>query len=346
MPEKSGYTAVFGQRTTCFPAAMELSRDKPFIIMVVHLLLRLCFYGLFLVCWSTVCPVAALAADPEACKWTVLEPGMELAVLHPVPTTNPPLEVVVLRMDPQAVDFVLLNASETGTAASLDGWADRNDLVAAINASMYLPDARTSTGYMRNGSHVNNPRIVNKFGAFFVAGRHPGITQFPRAGILDRTVDQWKQCLPLYDIVVQNYRLIGAEGRVLWTPGGPSYAVSAIGQDTAGNILFLHCREPITGEAFGRLLLQLPLHLRVVMYVEGGPQAGLLVRAGAVNNVWMGRHFADFWTSGNKQAPLPNVIGVKRRTDLSSEAKGITSTAPTPAPHDDSSPARQEAPHD
>ncbi|MEI3478052.1 MAG: hypothetical protein V8Q84_01855 [Bilophila sp.] len=57
---------------------------------------------------------------------------------------------------------------------SLGEWARRKDLVAAINASMYLPDGVTSTGYLRAGDVINNGRIASLFGAFFVAGPDAG----------------------------------------------------------------------------------------------------------------------------------------------------------------------------
>ena len=264
-------------------------------------------YTLLLAALLALRPFGAVAAD----SWRELEPGISLASFTIESEAFFPPTITVLRLDPGQVEFVLLNSSSAGKAKSLNGWADREGLVAAINASMYLPDNQTSTGYMRNGEHENNSRIVTNFGAFFVAGpRDPAL---PGAALLDRVRDPWEERLPLYDIVVQNYRLIDVNGRMLWTPGGPSHAVSAIGQDRQGNILFIHCREPMTGAEFGNLLLTLPLDLHMVMYVDGGSQAGLLVRAGDLSEVWMGRHVADLWTSGNKNAPLPNVIGVKRR---------------------------------
>jgi hypothetical protein len=267
--------------------------------------------------------LSALPLQASAGEWRSLEPGVEMGAFAAMAQSGRPVDIVVLRLDPRAVDFMLLSASERGSAASLPGWADGEGLAAAINASMYLPDARTSTGYMRNGDHVNNPGIASKFGAFFVAGPRPEACRagLPRAAVLDRDKDPWQERLPMYDIVVQNYRMINAEGRMLWTPGGPDYAVAAVAQDMAGNILFIHCREPVQGAHLGRLLLELPLALRTVMYVEGGPQAGLLIRAGNVDTVLMGRHFADFLTSGNRDAPLPNVIGVKRRAGASAPAR-------------------------
>ena len=284
---------------------------------------RLRLSGLILLLLCT-----ALISKPalgEDGVWRTLEPGVELAVFTPDSQDFQPISVVAARFDPEYTEFVLLNASRSGTAASLTGWTDKEQLIAAINASMYLPDAVTSTGYMRSGDHLNNPRIVTKFGAFFVAGPRPG-AGLPRAGILDRDADPWEERLPHYETVIQNYRLINASGRMLWTPGGPSYAAAAVGEDRAGRIVFLHCREPMTGAEFGDLLLTLPLDLRVVMYVEGGSQACLLLRAGDVDTVWMGRHAAGFLALGNKSAPLPNVLGVKRRAQAA-PAKSSASPA-------------------
>ncbi|MDR2727047.1 MAG: hypothetical protein LBC10_03540, partial [Deltaproteobacteria bacterium] len=180
--------------------------------------LRLSGLFLLLLIGAALVPGAAPGADPVANGvWRALEPGVELAFFTPDMPDSQPINVVAARFDPEHVDFVLLNASRAGKAASLTGWADNERLIAAINASMYLPDATTSTGYMRNGEHLNNPRIVTKFGAFFVAAPRPGLN-LPQAGILDRQADPWEERLPQYAVVVQNYRLISADGRMLWMP--------------------------------------------------------------------------------------------------------------------------------
>ncbi|WP_300848218.1 hypothetical protein [uncultured Bilophila sp.] len=64
---------------------------------------------------------------------------------------------------------------------------------------------------------------------------------------------------------------------------------------------------------FGKLLLDLPLDVRVVMYTEGGSQAGLLVHTPVRRQLWMGRSLPDFLSGGHQGAPLPNVIGVRRK---------------------------------
>ncbi len=269
--------------------------------------------------------------------WSELASGLEIACFPARDPAGNTLEMVILRIDPRRFIFSVHTATGEGEALSLGAWADRHKLSAAINASMYLPDGRTSTGYLRVGEHLNNGRIAGRFGAFFVSDPHtpfpeePSPTKgsgnaaeagsarssdgdLPEAALLDRACDTWEALLPRYRNVVQNYRLISADRRLLWNPGGPKHAISAVGSDGNGNILFIHCREPLTGIDFGAWLLALPIDVRLVMYTEGGSQAGLLVRSGSVHRIWMGRHPADLWTAGNPSAPLPNVIGIRPKS--------------------------------
>lgn len=243
--------------------------------------------------------------------WETLEKGLQLGLFPARFNKNAPFEVVVLRIDPALYDFTVETATAEGHSLSLEEWAQRKDLVAAVNASMYLPDGVTSTGYLRAGEVVNNGRVVSRFGAFFVAG--PDSADLPGANLLDRTTDDWKTLLGRYGMVVQNYRLIGADRRLLWKAGGPQHSISAVARDGDGFILFILCREPLTGVDFGTLLLALPLDVGPVMYTEGGSQAGLIVRTPVRQEVWMGRYLSEFWATGNRNAPLPNVIGVRRK---------------------------------
>lgn len=276
-------------------------------------------------------------APGAAPSWRELDAGLEIVSFPGRAPAGNALEVVILRIDPRRFTFSVHTATQEGEALSLGAWADRYGLSAAINASMYLPDGRTSTGYLRVGEHLNNGRVAGRFGAFFVSDPLPasqgsppaerdGVANvkegqesvsgdgLPEAALLDRTCDAWETLLPRYRNVVQNYRLISADRRLLWNPGGPKHAIAAVGRDGKGRILFIHCREPLTGVDFGELLLALPIDVRVVMYTEGGSQAGLFVRSGPVHKTWMGRHPVDIWTTGQISAPLPNVIGIRPKT--------------------------------
>lgn len=96
--------------------------------------------------------------------WTQLEPGLAFGEFQ---LNDSEARLTALRIDPARFDFILCASSQDGRPArALSDWGEQYDLTAAINASMYLPDGSTSTGYMRQGGHVNNKRLVQRFGAF------------------------------------------------------------------------------------------------------------------------------------------------------------------------------------
>ena len=268
--------------------------------------------------------------------WRELEPGLLFGEFQ---LNEGDARLTVLRIDPAAFDFTLCSRSQDGgPSRQLNQWGEQYNLVAAINASMYLPDASTSTGYMRQGSHVNNGRVVQRFGAFFVAG--PDEPTLPKAAILDRDSPLWRQQMDHYDLVIQNYRMINADRRILWSPGGPHYSISAVVQDGDGQILFMHCRQPVEAYSFAQQVLHLPLNVRTVMYVEGGGQAGLLVRSAALTRELVGLSPSGLLVTGDLRAVLPNVLGARRKNgDGNSGGAGAKPPAtveiqapPAPAP--------------
>jgi hypothetical protein len=282
-------------------------------------------------CAFCLAPAGALGAQPgprsrgPEIPWRTLLQGLELAELPlsppqeedgtnatpALPPENTRSSAVALRIDIARYTFTLHMASQD-RPRSLPDLARRHGLVAAINAGMFLPDMVTSTGHLRDAGHVNNPRVVEKFGAFLVAG--PKVPGLPRAALLDRTEDDWQKALQRYSLAVQNYRLNNAQGKVLWSEDGPPHSIAALSQDSSGRILFLLAPEPVRPAAFAAALLRLPLGLRTIMYLEGGSQAMLLVRAGNVDKVWVGRRGHGFLDSpGQPDALLPNVLGLRPR---------------------------------
>lgn len=264
-------------------------------------------------------------AEAQPIVWTEQD-GLALAELPlPLAGGKPGPALAVLRLSPEQFDFVLCAAGrERHPPLTLGEWADLRQLTAAINASMFLPDGVTSTGYLREGDYINNKRLGARFGAFFVAG--PDSPELPAAAVIDKSRTDWQERIARYRLVIQNYRLISADGQILWKPGGPRNAISAVGADAAGNILFLHCREPLDAHSFAAGLLRLPLQVRTVMYVEGGGQAGLFLRSGDLRREYNGLSAAEFLPGGTIRAALPNVLGARPRADASPAAR------PAPAP--------------
>ena len=254
-------------------------------------------------------PATAVMDNQGRADWRELEQGLFFGEFQ---LNDGDARLSVLRIDPAYFDFTLCTRSQdSGPSRPLNEWGEQYNLSAAINASMYLPDGSTSTGYMRQGDHTNNGRIVQRFGAFFVAGPdEPGL---PLAAILDRDNPVWRQQMERYSLVIQNYRMINADRRILWSPGGPHYSISAVAQDGDGQILFMHCRQPVEAYAFAQQVLHLPLNVRTVMYVEGGGQAGLLVRSAALTRELVGLSPSGLLVTGDLRAVLPNVLGARRK---------------------------------
>ncbi len=239
--------------------------------------------------------------------------GLDFAEISPVDdaTDSNKTTLRIVRFDPKYFTFCLHSIGEDKSPPkSLTQWTKEKKLISAINASMYLPDGHTSTGYMRSGSYINNKHRASKFGAYFLAKpKNPAIAA---ARIVEKDHPKLEQFLAQYSIIIQNYRLISAKRNILWSQGGQKHSIAAVGQDSKGNILFFHVREPIDAHSFASLLLRLPLNIGTVMYVEGGVQAGMVLHHGEENFFWGGRHPAEFFL-GNVGVALPNILGVQSK---------------------------------
>ena len=284
------------------------------------------FRSIVLMTLLLLLPVTLCAeeAEPEPTMpgqditWLTLENGLDMARLVYTGQRDGEFSrrivIRALRFDTEYFDFRLFSSRwEDQGVPTMREWAEKKNLTAAINASMYLKDGQTSTGYMRSGERTNNSRIVSRYGAFFVAGpREEGL---PRAAVLDRDADDWEHLLPRYDIVVQNFRLMGPDGEPLWPENGPEHAIAAIAEDLNGRILFLHCPDPASVHDFVEALAaHRELNINSAMYVEGGSEASLLLRLPGQFRLWHGMSPASYMFSSRGDAiPLPNILGVIHR---------------------------------
>lgn len=246
--------------------------------------------------------------------WQTLEPGLELGILSaPRPAQSGDSKIHVVRIDPRRFELKLLNASAPGEGKPLTAreWARRHGLVAAVNASMYDEDHRTSVGLMRTRGHVNNPRVTRDKAVLAFDPRSPGM---PPVKLIDRECDDFDAWKEHYGTLIQSIRMISCKGENVWAPGGEEWSIAAVGLDRQGRILFLHSRSPYTPHDLIENLLSLPLDLAGAMYVEGGPEAQLYVASGSHEVELAGSHGSGLFDGGGDEAwPVPNVVGVVRR---------------------------------
>ena len=282
------------------------------------------FLTLWLLLFSAFCQAAQeenITHPGTSILWTTQEPGMDSAILaYTVQKSDGytrRIHIHTLRMDTKLFDFRLFSTRwEDGRARTIRQWTEEKSLTAAINACMYQTDGLSSTGYMRQGERTNNKRVVKAYGSFFVCG--PRQSGLPQAAVLDRSTDDWRTLLPLYDTVVQNFRLMGPEGEQLWPENGPRHAIAAVAQDKDGRILFLICPEPASVREFvDALNAHKNLALHSAMYVEGGSDASLMLASNGASRLLTGLSPAGYMLSSRgDDIPLPNILGAVRRQNI------------------------------
>jgi len=268
--------------------------------------------ALLFTCAATAAVHAPAPAPPaESGPFRRLEPGLELAEFPSDRAAAGDRLIHVVRIDPQRYRLRLLNASADPQAAALTArqWADRNHLVAAINASMYQADLRSSVALMQTQGHVNNPRLSKDKAVLAFDPTDPAL---PPVQIIDRECQDFDALRRAYGSLVQNIRMVSCDGKNVWAPQPRAWSVAAVGIDRQGRILLLHTRAPHTTHDFIEALLALPIDLKNAMYVEGGREAQLFVRGGGHDYEFTGTSEEN--DPGHVPAPawpIPNVIGVE-----------------------------------
>ena len=253
-------------------------------------------------------------AEADASPWHTLEPGLELATfVAPTPAAVGDSRIRVLRIDPRRFELRLFNASapEQGQRLTAREWSQRNGLVAAINASMYQTDYRTSVSLMTTKDHTNNARLSRDKAVLAFERRDADV---PPVQIIDLDAQDLEALRPRYGTLVQSIRMVSSAGSNVWSRQQNRWSTSAIAIDRHGRVLFIHVRSPYSTHDLINMLLALPLDLRNAMYTEGGPEAQLYVRSGEDEFEFVGAHDNGLFPGDvNPGAwPVPNVIGVTR----------------------------------
>jgi hypothetical protein len=267
-------------------------------------------------------PLPPTTLSTRFAEWTALAPGFELrAVKASRPSRVGDGLIVVARIDPRLYELALVvSAAKDGQRHTARDWADREGLVAAINAGMFQAAvAGLPVGFTRADGVTLNPvltsdRAALAFGAALNAGSHGAAASAPR--ILDRDCDNFDvAALSAYANVLQSIRLISCDGHNVWTEQAREWSTAAIATDADGRFLFIHVRSPYSVHTFAEILKSSSLGVKRAVYLEGGPEATLFVHVGEVLVERIGSYETGFHESDDNVAawPLPNVVGVRPR---------------------------------
>jgi uncharacterized protein YigE (DUF2233 family) len=247
-------------------------------------------------------------------RWLHLEPGLELGTFPcSSVSNNNECEIKILRIDPHRFELRLLNASasEQGTLLTARQWSKKYNLIAAINASMYQQDFKTSVSLMKTIGHINNLNL-SKDKAILVFDR---INQkVPKVQIIDRECQNFHKLKASYNTFIQSIRMVSCRRKNVWRQQDKKFSTAAVGIDSEGNLLFIHVRQPMSTHEVINILLKLPLNLKNAMYVEGGSEAQLFVQSTGQEFEFTGKYESFFIEPGTMllPRPIPNVIGVVR----------------------------------
>jgi hypothetical protein len=263
----------------------------------------------------------AVAAEEQAREndsgWQELAPGLDLGIFRaPLPSEIGDSKIRVLRIDPQRYKFRLLSASafENGRALSAKQWTQQNGLVAAINASMYQADYKSSVSLMRSGANINNPRLSKDMTILAFDNKSPEV---PLVKIIDRECEDFKVWQKKYRTMVQSIRMISCTGKNVWTKQPQKWSTAAIGVDERDRVLFIHVSSPYSTHDLIDILKILPLSISRAMYAEGGPQAQLYINIGDHEHEFVGNYDIDLQGNMKKliSRPVPNVVGISLKTN-------------------------------
>jgi hypothetical protein len=258
----------------------------------------------------------APAADADS-GWQKLAEGLELGVFKaPVPSEIGDSKIRVLRIDPQYFKLRLLNASASkdGQPLSAKEWCRRNGLVAAINASMYQADYKSSVSFMRTKAHINNPRLSKDMAMLAFDRRQADI---PPVKIIDRQCDDFDSWDKKYSTVIQSIRMISCTGKNVWMQQPQKWSTAAIGIDDRDRVLFIHVGSPYSTHDLIDILKNLPLKIARAMYSEGGPQAQMYINIGDHEYEFVGNYEIELQGNMKKliSRPVPNVVGISLNND-------------------------------
>jgi hypothetical protein len=244
-------------------------------------------------------------------SWNTLESGLELGTFHsPGFPDSVKATIYILRIDPSRYSLNLFCASapDQGKALSAKQWCKKQHLVAAINASMYQEDYKTSVALMKTALYTNNSYLSKDK---TILAFNPKNRDVPIFRIIDRQCDDFISLKHDYSTFIQSIRMISCTGKNVWTQG-QAWSIASIGTDKNGKILFIFSSNPHTVHDFTNILLTLPINIDRAMYLDGGHIAQIAIQTGTTNLELIGQ-FNGLGYSPTEAPEIPNVIGIIKK---------------------------------
>ena len=247
------------------------------------------------------------AADTPCGADILLGPGLQherraISSTKSPTGTTPCLDIV--RADLATYHLRVLTASRDGGSHPAPWWRDAFHLVAVTNAGMFHEGGDPVGLIVEDGATLGTDnKTMQGFLAFDdashaeIAGRDcPG---FDLAALRTK-----------YRSIVQSGRLLGCDGTALPWKDQKQYSSVAIGLDHDNHVVFLHARDAVTMTELATAVAS--LDLQGALFLEGGPEASLVVRGSKGELARVGSYETGFVENNDNQSFwwLPNVIAL------------------------------------
>ena len=249
-------------------------------------------------------------------EWQKLETGLNYAsVSLQVKSSVGDSKVDILKIDPKYFKLEMLCAGEKKMdSKKADQWCKDNKLLAVINAGMFKleGDYKMCTGYMKNYKYINNPSLNGAYRNLVAFNAKD--SSVPAAQIIDITCQDWNILKGKYNSFSQGIRMIDCKQNNSWQLQQKKWSMVLIGEDKYGNMLFIFVRSPYRVHDFVNELLALPINLKRLMYLEGGPEASFYLQHPSLKLEKCGSYETGFNENDNNKQfwDIPNLIGIKR----------------------------------
>jgi Phosphodiester glycosidase len=255
---------------------------------------------------------APAPVPPSPCaKPPVLGEGL-VAERHPLGAT-PALDLEpcfdVVRADATRFHMTLLTKAHEGSSQPAPAWRERYRLTAVTNAGMFHATSKPVGMVIDDGTKLskNHPQ----YGGY--------IAFDPRSADDAPLVITGRDCAGFdlaalekqYKSVLQSNRLLGCNGEALTWKDPKQYSAAAFGVDRKGNPVFIHSRAAVTMTELAVAISK--LDLAGALFLEGGPEASLVVRGSEGELQRVGSYEQGFVQNDENRSFwwLPNVLALE-----------------------------------
>lgn len=245
----------------------------------------------------------------QSVQWKSIDVGFDVGTYQsPQLSAFDNSVITILKVDPFNYEFNLFHDSNRNNAKQ---WSDKYSLSAVINAGMFYQDGQ-NLGFMKQYDKVYNP-VMNGDNA--VLAFNPIDSLLPLIQIIDLKQQNWSILNEQYNSYTQSIRMTSINGQNLWAKRNKMWSIVVVAMDYEGNALFIHSRSPYIVHDFINIIMEAPLNIKNMMYLEGGPEATLYINHNGVELVAIGSYETNFFESNAnvEMWSMPNIIGITKK---------------------------------